>query len=676
MEDQIDCLDLLDVDFLQRIQDNFAQLTDLAGLIYDLNGSPITKPSNFCEFCKLIRSTKKGQQKCMESDAMLWKMAKNKKEGAAILCESGSLWDGVAPIIVNGQQIASWGIGQVRFEEPNEEAIRSYAGEIGIDEDILLKASNNIRRMSKSRFEKVIQFLIALSSEISEMALFNARLRKEIVSRKKSEEKYSAIVKNAIVGICEMSRKGKLEYVNEQFAKMLGYNVDDLLNRGFFEICHSRYNLERHLSGMVDFANPKYASIGYDVKARITGKNGKLLPCRICLTPQRSLSGDIMKISAVIMDISSEEKVLERLELQNQELIEKQKQITMFFDNSITALCIYDKDLKRIRWNPAYKKFIYDNLNEDVAKKNEISEPIKKEILKKIFSGKRRSYETKREFGFNICSFQVATIRDYENRIHQLLVSIEDVTDYQLMIEKALFSEKMAGVGLLASGIAHDIKGVFAILGNSNYGLRKLNPEGASEYFNEQYKKILSNQEEGLKYAKSLLNNLFTLSGKTSSLIDYFNVKQSIESIVSIYSGGILRKNAHVSVSCDKDLVLKCDKYLFNQVVMNLLANAVDAVSNNGRIEIKVSTNESKITILFSDNGHGIKDDCIDKIFKAFYTEKENGTGLGLFSVKRIVESLKGIIAVESQIGKGSMFTLGFERNDSIYFKIGLEDGI
>ena len=676
MENQIDCLDLLDVDLLQRIQDQFAQLTDLGSLIYDLSGNPITKPSNFCEFCTLVRSTEKGRQKCMESDAVLWNIAKNKKEGAAVLCTSGRLWDGVAPIIVNGQQIASWGIGQVLFEEPNEEIIRSYAGEIGIDGDTLLKASKNIRRMSKNRFEKVIQFLIALSSELSEMALFNVRLKKEIVSRKKSEEQYSAIVKNAIVGICEMSRKGKLEYVNGQFAKMLGYNVDELINRSFFEICHSKYSLERHLSGMVDFANPKYASIGYDVKAHIKRKNGKLLPCRICLTPQRSLSGDIMKISGVIMDISSEEKVLERLELQNQALIEKQKQVTMFFDNSITALCIYDKDLKRIRWNPAYRKFMHDNLNEDVANNNKISEPIKREILREIFSGKRRSYETKREFGYNIDSFQVAPIRDYENRIHQLLVSIEDVTDYQLMIEKALFSEKMAGVGLLASGIAHDIKGVFAILGNSNYGLRKLNPEGASEYFNEQYKKILSNQEEGLKYAKSLLNNLFTLSGKTPSLIDYFNVKQSIESIVSIYSGGILRKNAHVSVSCDKDLVLKCDKYLFNQVVMNLLSNAVDAVSSNGRIEIKVSTDKNKITILFSDNGHGIKNDCIDKIFKAFYTEKENGTGLGLFSVKRIVESLKGNITVESEAGKGSMFILNLDKNDSIYFKNDLKDGI
>jgi signal transduction histidine kinase len=145
---------------------------------------------------------------------------------------------------------------------------------------------------------------------------------------------------------------------------------------------------------------------------------------------------------------------------------------------------------------------------------------------------------------------------------------------------------------------------------------------------------------------------------------------------VSIYSGGILRKNVYVSVSCDKDLVLKCDKYLFNQVVMNLLSNAVDAVSSNGRIEIKVSTDENRITILFSDNGHGIKDDCIDKIFKAFYTEKENGTGLGLFSVKRIVESLKGNITVESEAGKGSMFILNLDKNDSIYFKNDLKDGI
>ena len=669
MKEKINYLNLLDINLLQKIQDYFAEITGIGSLIYDIKGNPITKPSNFCEYCSLIRSTRKGAEKCRESDAMLWEMAKKKKEGGAILCKSGRLWDGVAPIIVDGQHIASWGIGQFLFEEPDEQFIVNYAREIGIDEKTLLQASRKVKRVTRKRIEKIIQFLMVLSNEISEMALYNLRLRKEIACRKKSEERYSAIVKNAIVGICEISKSGELEYVNEQFAKMLGYSIDELLNKNFFTLFQSKYNFKRFLSKMVDYANPKYATIGYDVKDHIRRKNGEFIPCRICLTPQRSLSGDIIKLSAVIIDISSEEEALKRLELQNQKVVEKQKQITMFFDNSLTAMCIYDKNLKIIRWNPAYQKFIHDNFKKDVDDIVDINEPIDKKILKNIFSGDIKSYEIKREFGFRIFSFKVTPILDYENRIHQALVSIDDVTDYQLMVEKALFSERMAGIGLLASGIAHDIKGIFTVLGNCNYTLRKLDPAGSSKYFKEQYKKIISTQEEGLKFAENLLNKLFILSSKKHSFVEYFNVKQGIESIISIYNGEILRKNALVTVICDENLVIKCDKYLFNQLFMNLLANAIDAVNNNGKIDIEISTDERILTILFSDNGRGIKYENLQKIFKAFYTDKKNGTGLGLFSVKNIVESLKGNITIKSEVGKGTTFIMKFEQNENISFK-------
>jgi ligand-binding sensor protein len=166
MDDEIRITELLNIDLLQRIQDQFAETSHVGSVIYDLDGTPITRPSNFCGFCRLIRSTEKGLRNCMRSDAELWELAQQ-HEGGAIFCKSGRLNDGIAPIMVEGRRIANWGIGQVLFKEPDENWARWYARDIGAPEELLVSELRKVRVIAQEDFLKTIRFLITLSREIS-----------------------------------------------------------------------------------------------------------------------------------------------------------------------------------------------------------------------------------------------------------------------------------------------------------------------------------------------------------------------------------------------------------------------------------------------------------------------------------------------------------------------------
>jgi signal transduction histidine kinase len=104
----------------------------------------------------------------------------------------------------------------------------------------------------------------------------------------------------------------------------------------------------------------------------------------------------------------------------------------------------------------------------------------------------------------------------------------------------------------------------------------------------------------------------------------------------------------------------------FIQIIMNLFSNALEAIRNNGDVQIFEKSEPGKMKLVITDNGDGIGDEEKAKIFQAFYTTKEYGTGLGLFTVKNIVDELGGILRVESMVGVGSRFTIEIEDNEQV----------
>lgn len=184
--------DLISLSELQALQDSFAKANQIAVSIVDLNGNPITQFSNHCDVCKLIRSTEKGLINCMNSGKILGHIAMEKNKANYHHCLSVGFLDAAAPVVVCGVHIANWLIGQNCIGDVDEERILSYADEIGIDPNELLKAFRKMNKISEKEFCTKLDFLWLMANQISSLAFKNLESRQMIKSLEKSKKELQA----------------------------------------------------------------------------------------------------------------------------------------------------------------------------------------------------------------------------------------------------------------------------------------------------------------------------------------------------------------------------------------------------------------------------------------------------------------------------------------------------
>lgn len=203
--------ELFDLDDIQRLQDEFALATGVASIITHTDGTPITRPSNFCRLCiDIIRKTEQGLVNCFNSDAEIGRF---RSDGPTIQpCLSGGLWDAGAAISVGGRHIANWLIGQVRDETQTEEKMREYARQIGANEDAVLDAFRKVPAMSRLQFGRVAQVLFTLAQQLSATAYQNVQQAHFIVERQRVEEE----LRNSEQQQCELLEQMRVEIAERE----------------------------------------------------------------------------------------------------------------------------------------------------------------------------------------------------------------------------------------------------------------------------------------------------------------------------------------------------------------------------------------------------------------------------------------------------------------------------
>ncbi len=180
--------DMFDLEELQRLQDAFSAATGVASLITRPDGTPITRPSNFCRLCNdIIRRTEKGSRNCALSDTTI---GRHKADGPVMQrCLSGGLWDGGASITVGGRHVASWLMGQVKNQDCDEKEILAYAREIGADEAEFARELAKVPSMSKEQFAKICDALFLMAQQLSLKAYQNILQARVITARIEAEKK-------------------------------------------------------------------------------------------------------------------------------------------------------------------------------------------------------------------------------------------------------------------------------------------------------------------------------------------------------------------------------------------------------------------------------------------------------------------------------------------------------
>ncbi len=250
---------------------------------------------------------------------------------------------------------------------------------------------------------------------------------------------------------------------------------------------------------------------------------------------------------------------------------------------------------------------------------------------------------------------------EYGNRKYLIVIG-RDITEYKELEKQLLHSQKMELLGVIASGIAHDFNNILATL-TMSADIIKLKTK------DESLKRYVKNFEKGLNSAAELINRIKALSYKEHIKFEPIDFRKVIDNTFELVKGSIPS-----NISVDFEYNKKENYFIWgnlnhlSQAVMNIVLNARDAIieanRDEGKISIIIYKRDDKLIVKIRDNGCGIPEKYINKIFYPFFTTKDRpnkkGSGLGLSIVSRIIEQHNGTISVHSKEGEGSVFVMEF----------------
>ncbi|MFC1964681.1 nitrogen regulation protein NR(II) [Chloroflexota bacterium] len=226
-----------------------------------------------------------------------------------------------------------------------------------------------------------------------------------------------------------------------------------------------------------------------------------------------------------------------------------------------------------------------------------------------------------------------------------------DISETQEMRDKLIRSERLAAVGELASGVGHELRNPLNVIRNCAYLLRmSLDDEVDEEELN-----TLGLLDKQIDIANKIVTDLldFTrIKPPSRTRVDLGNlIKESLSWVT-------VPENVKVTADLNGDFPrIVADAEQVGRAFANIISNAVQSMNGNGKLRISTSVDDSLAWVKFEDNGCGISEENLEKIFEPLFTTKPKGIGLGLAITKRLIEQNDGKIAVNSQVGKGTTFT-------------------
>jgi two-component system NtrC family sensor kinase len=235
------------------------------------------------------------------------------------------------------------------------------------------------------------------------------------------------------------------------------------------------------------------------------------------------------------------------------------------------------------------------------------------------------------------------------------------------MRQQMATSEKLASLGTLAAGVAHEINNPLAIINESAGWLKLiLNREEMAHMPRKQdFEMALNKIETGVDRAKRITHQLLGFAKKDDSVLVEINLGDLADEAAQLVHREAANKNIEIVQEIEPDIgTIWSDPYQLRQVLINLLTNAIHATGSGGRITIIIAALNGEINLTVQDNGQGIPKENLDKIFEPFFSTKSpgKGTGLGLFVTRNIIEKLCGTIEVESRLGHGTRFCIRLPR--------------
>lgn len=237
-----------------------------------------------------------------------------------------------------------------------------------------------------------------------------------------------------------------------------------------------------------------------------------------------------------------------------------------------------------------------------------------------------------------------------DGEVAKVVVSSECITKNMLMEKELQQIEKMAGVGQLAAALVHELKNILARIKGAAYILRVTGTEQSKE---------IERIQQAVDEAENLITTLLDYSARDKNGSEMIHLGTLINQILLLSKKEIIGKGIAISKKIDEDCYVHSNRREAIKVILqNIILNAIQAVTSDGKIDIVCCKNGNDAVIRIKDDGGGISVSPREKIFEPFLTTKTEGTGIGLWIAKRLVDTLNGSIILEQPAGGGTEFII------------------
>jgi PAS domain S-box-containing protein len=484
-------------------------------------------------------------------------------------------------------------------------------------------------------------------------------LARDVSALRRNETRFTELFETLQEGIYITTPDGRILDANPALVRMLGYDSkEDLLKRQVPEV-------------LIDPAERKALMQQAEAQPMVSGrevtllrKDGGSIVCLNTVASVRDNAGKVVRYQGAVMDITDRREIERRLR-QQQEFARR------LVDNFPDMILVLDTNSQYTFVSPRSREILgYEPAELAALGFGHCIHPEEMPAVRALYDdivATRRTYDSlevrvRRRLGdWRRILFNFSPLADESGNIEGVVLSGRDVTDLKRLEEQLIQAEKLAAMGQMLAGVAHELNNpLTAVLGVTELLRERAGQAGQDESFMRQ----LDLTYRQARRAARIVQNLLEFSRPGSAQKQLLDVNNLIERTLQLHEHSLRRNNIEVDFRPDTALPgILGDANQLIQVFLNLVTNAEQAireVRESGRLQIRPGRGGDRIIITFQDDGVGIRPEAFPRIFDPFYTTKRpgGGTGLGLSICMSIVREHGGLIEAEALPAGGSLFTV------------------
>lgn len=492
----------------------------------------------------------------------------------------------------------------------------------------------------------------------------NKELEQEV---RRSEYKYQDLIENASDLIFTLDADETFLFINRRLPEITGYKREDWIGRRFYDLIvpadhqHAREHLHKTLQGR--------SSI---FEVRIQNRDGEHIYLSTNINPMFE-KGRVSGCVAIARNITQRKKL-------EQEIIDLKNFNESIIQSIGSGLITVDLEHRITSFNNSAEELLGYSQGEVLGRS--LEEVFPEEDCRRLLPNfddpeqallNREMQITAKDSNRIFIGFTVTPRRDDDDRRVGTIISFRDISQIKQMQAEVQRMDRLASMGVLASGIAHEIRNPLAGIKTIAQTLEEeISPNDAKREYLQRIVRQVNRMDD-------LLKTIFSYAKPRQPNRKYHRLQEIVQEAVALMENRLRGQSVKLTQHYDPELpLIFVDFYQIQQIFVNLLLNAMDAMPDGGELRIEAEPTVTTISrvdrrgrpfpvknksalyarVRVSDTGYGIAPDDIPSIFNPFYTTKPQGSGLGLSIVYRIMQEHEGDIQVESVVNQGTTFTM------------------